>query len=260
MLHKLNEIFSLFTAERSELSVIDVAERLGRPRSTVYRLLSRIEREGFLDRDTVSGRYRLGMRLAMLGDLATRSTPLQRLVLPVMQRLSETTGETATLMVLRDGEGVVVNRVESNLPVMAKGMLGRYWPLHASAGGKVFLAWLPEARRRELLARTLVGFTSTTITDVRELERELEQARRRGYTVVRGEFIKDVWGVAAPIWNHRNELEAAITLGGPRSHVTPAQLPVLGRAVIDACDEISRDLGYRSVDVDAAPALRERRA
>lgn len=245
MLGKLNQVLSLFTTERPELSVLDVAARLDRPLSTVYRLLSNIHREGFLDRNEVSGEYRLGILLAVLGDLATRSTSLQQLVIPVMRRLSEQTGETATLLMLQGGEGVAVNHVESNLPVMMKGVLGRYWPLHASAGGKVFLTWLPESQRRALLARPLKAYTSRTITERRALARELEQARGRGFTTVRGEFLEEVWGVAAPVWDHRGELQAAITLGGPRSRVTPARLPVLGRAAIDACESVSRALGYR---------------
>lgn len=244
MLNKLNQILSLFSDERPELAVTEVMERLRRPKSTAYRLLTKIEKEGFLDRDEATGRYRLGIRLAAIGDLATRSTSLQRLVLPAMRRLSEETQETATLLLLQHGEGVAVNHVESSLPVMMKGTLGRHWPLHASAGGKVFLIWLPEARRRELLSRPLKRYTDATITDVRALERELKQGRQRGYTSVRGEFIEDVWGVAAPIWDHRDELVAAMTLGGPRSRVK-SQIPVLGRSVIEACEGVSRALGYR---------------
>ena len=62
-----------------------------------------------------------------------------------------------------------------------------------------------------------------------------------------GEFMDDVWGVAVPIFNHRDELEGALTLGGPRSRVTRARFPELGKILIAAGDDVSRALGYEGV-------------
>lgn len=245
MLRKLNQVLSLFSRERTELSVVDAAALLHRPRSTVYRLLAQIEEEGFLDHDEKSGCYRLGIRLATLGELALHSTSLQRMALPALRLLSQKTGETATLLVLIDGEGFAVQHVESNHRVAAKGVLGRHWPLHASAGGKTLLAWLPEEEQRALIRRSLKRYTPTTIVNVASLQRELHSIRLRGFSTVRGEYMQDLWGVAAPVFNHRESLEAAITLGGPHSRVTRDRFRVLGQAVIDACERVSRELGYQ---------------
>jgi len=244
LLKQLDHVLALFSHERPEISVLDAAALLRRPRSTTYRLMAQIEKVGFLDRDGETGLYRLGIRLAALGELAQRSTSLQRISHPVLRRLSRQTGETATLLLLVDGEGIAVLHSESTHRVVAKGILGRYWPIHASAGGKALLTWLPEGEVKAVLKKPLTRYTPTTIVTLAALKKEFRQIRERGYATVRGEFMDDVWGVAVPIFNHREELEGAVTLGGPRSRVTRARLPELGKILIAAGKEVSRALGY----------------
>jgi DNA-binding IclR family transcriptional regulator len=268
MLKQLDHILGLFSPERPEVSVLDAAAMLRRPRSTTYRLMSQVEKAGFLDRDVDTGRYRLGIKLAALGDLAQCSTSLQRVAGPVLRRLSQQTGETATLLLLVDGEGTAVLHSESTQRVMAKGLVGRYWPLHASAGGKALLSWRPDEAAK-LLKKKLKRYTPATITNAAALKRELNQIRARGFATVHGEFIDDVWGAAVPIFNHREEVEGALTLGGPRSRVTHARLQELGRILIAAGKDVSRSRGYAGdypragssggsagVDGDAAAARR----
>jgi DNA-binding IclR family transcriptional regulator len=152
--------------------------------------------------------------------LAQRSTTLQRISQPVVRRLSRKR-ETATLLLLVDGEGIAVLHSESSRRVVAKGILGRYWPLHASAGeGAGGLA--SRGRCERALKTRLARYTPTTLVTQTALKKEFKQIRERGYATVRGESIDDVWGAAVPIFNHREELEGAVTLGGPRSRVTRA--------------------------------------
>lgn len=244
MLKQLDQVLALFSSERTELSVLDAAALLRRPRSTTYRLMSQIEKAGFLDQDGETGRYRLGIRLATLGELAQQATSLQRIAQPVLRHLSQLTGETATLLLLIDGEGTAVLHSESTQRIVAKGLVGRYWPLHASAGGKALLAWRPEHSGTKLLRRPLKRYTPSTLVTLAALRRELRLIRARGYATVRGEFMDDVWGAAVPIFNHRSEIEGALTLGGPRSRVTRARLSVLGEILIEAGTSVSRALGY----------------
>lgn len=244
MLKQLDHVLGLFSHERSELSVLDAAALLRRPRSTTYRLMSQIEKMGFLDKDVDTGRYRLGIKLAALGELALRATSLQRIAHGVLRRLSHQTGETATLLLLVDDEGIAVLHSEGSHRVVAKGALGRYWPLHASAGGKALLAWRPEEEAKRLLKKPLTRYTPTTIVSMPLFLRELKQIRERGFATVRGEFMDDVWGAAVPIFNHREEMEGAITLGGPRSRVTRARFPELGKILIETGEGMSRSLGY----------------
>ena len=214
MLQKLGKVLALFSPEQPELSVREIARVFRWPKSTAYRILSRIEASGFLDRDEHSGTYRLGIRLAAYGELARHSTSLQRVVSPWLRKLSDATSETATLMLYNGTEGVTVDVVESFQPLMLPGLLGGSMALHATAGGKALLAWAPPGRQSAFMSRPLPRYTPTTITDIAELERELEKSRKRGYTMVSGERVEDVYGVAAPIFDHRGEVNAALTVGG----------------------------------------------
>ena len=243
MLQKLSDVLSLFTPDRPELSVREIAKPFRWPKSTAYRILARVEDAGFLDRDERSGLYRLGIRLATLGELARHSTSLQRIATTALHRLSAETAETATLMLLHGPEGVTVDVVESYQPLMLPGLLGARQPLHSTAGGKVFLAWAPAGRQRSMIHPPLKRYTSTTITDVDTLIRELETSRRRGYTIVNGENIEDVVGVAAPIHDHHGNVSAALTVGGPRSRAA-AKLDSLAVAVTAAAASVSAALGY----------------
>jgi DNA-binding IclR family transcriptional regulator len=243
MLQKLGKVLALFTPEQPELSVREIARVFRWPKSTAYRILSRIEASGFLDRDEHSGSYRLGIRLAGYGELARHSTSLQRVVSPWLRKLSDATSETATLMLFNGIEGVTVDVVESYQPLMLPGLLGGSMPLHATAGGKALLAWAPPGRQSAFMNRPLPRYTANTITDVTELERELEKSRKRGYTTVSGERVEDVYGVAAPIFDHRGEVNAALTVGGPRRRVT-AQWDMMAAAVMDTASAVSAALGY----------------
>jgi IclR family acetate operon transcriptional repressor len=243
MLQKLGKVLALFSPEQPELSVREIARVFRWPKSTAYRILSRIEASGFLDRDEHSGAYRLGIRLAAYGELARHSTSLQRVVSPWLRKLSDATSETATLMLFNGTEGVTVDVIESFQPLMLPGLLGGSMPLHATAGGKALLAWAPPGRQSAFMNRPLPKYTPNTITDVAELERELEKSRKRGYTTVSGERVEDVYGVAAPIFDHRGDVNAALTVGGPRRRVT-AKWDMMAAAVMDAASSVSAALGY----------------
>ena len=243
MLLKLSKVLSLFTPGQPELSVRDIAKPFRWPKSTAYRILSRMQQSGFLDRDERTGLYRLGIRLAMYGELARHSTSLQRIAAPALYRLSAETGETGTLMLLNGAEGVTVDVVESYQPLMLPGLLGGRMPLHATAGGKALLAWAPPERQKALLRPPLPRYTSTTITEVAELMRELERSRKRGYTTVHEENVEGVVGVAAPIHDHHGAVSAALTVGGPRFRAT-AKLDMMAEAVIAAAASVSAALGY----------------
>lgn len=252
MLKKLNDILSLFTPMRPELTALDISELLDRPKSTVYRLLTSVADAGFLDYDELTARYRVGIRLAALGEIAQRSTTLQRTVYPTLVRLSGETRETATLMVRSGSQGTTIEMVESFEPIMVPAVLGGHPPLHASAGGKVLLAWLSLPQRREILRTPLTRFTLTTITDRAKLEGELDRVRDRGYSMVRGEWVHDIFGVAAPVRNHSGVVVAAITVGVPRARASTERMAMLQEAVQLAAADASAAGGFM-VAVDAPP-------
>jgi IclR family transcriptional regulator, KDG regulon repressor len=244
MLRKTMEVLSLFTPARRELGVLEAAQLMQRPKSTVSRWLSAMEDAGFLDRDPATSRYRVAMRLAAVGELAKQSTSVQREALRHLRDLTEATGETSNLVVLSGSAAVNVEMVESPRPVKHVGWLGRVLPLHATAAGKALMAWGPEEVVDEYLKPPLQRFTEATILDLDEYREELDRSRTSGFAVAWGEMEPDLVGVAAPVRDHAGRVVGALTISAPLSRTPLRELPHLGRSVKHAADSLSASLGY----------------
>lgn len=243
MLQKAMEILSLYSHSRTDLGVVEASELLGSPKSTVSRRLAAMELAGLLDRDPQNGRYHLGIRLVTLGHLATEATPLQRMARPVLRRLTDETGETSDLVVLRDRQAVNIEAVESPRPMKHVGWAGRRIPLHATAAGKSLLAWRSEREIRELVRLPLERYTRNTIASLEALLEDLQGIPPRGYSLSLGEFEEDLVGVAAPVRNHVGGVVASVTIGAPSSRARDAAMPHLIQSVKEAGMALSRALG-----------------
>jgi IclR family transcriptional regulator, KDG regulon repressor len=257
MIDKAAAILALFTPDQPELAVVEIAALLERPRSSVYRILSRMAQVGFLDQDPVTGRYRVGIKLAGLGEIARHSTSLQRVAWPWLCHVGEHTGETAALMVLSGGAGVTIDVQESVSPVKIPTHLGGRFPLHATAGGKVLIAWKSEAEVGELVRGPLERLTPATITSNAKLIAELELTRTRGYGVSVQEWVPDVCAVAAPVRNHRGVVVAAIAAACPAPRWEPKTVKLMAAVVTDSGARVSGALGYTGRGASAGrPAAR----
>jgi DNA-binding IclR family transcriptional regulator len=245
MLRKAMDVLELFSPTHHELGVVETAQRLGKSKSTTSRWLSAMEQAGFLERDGASGRYRLSMRLAALGEVARQSTSLQRLARPAIHRLTAATGETSDLVVLTGQDAVNVDVVESPHPVKQVGWLGRRLPLHATAAGKALIAWRSRDEVLRLLPSPLPRFTSSTVTDPEALLAELTVVRRRGYSAALREFEEDLVGVAAPVRDLAGIVVAVLTIGAPVSRVPVERVPEVAVHVVREADSVSRGLGHR---------------
>ncbi|HTE48100.1 MAG TPA: IclR family transcriptional regulator, partial [Gemmatimonadaceae bacterium] len=234
-----------FSFDDRELGVLQVAEILERPKSTVSRWLSAMEHADFLERDPVSSRYRLSLRLAALGEVARQTTTLQRSARPLLSWLAERTGETANLTVLAGLEAVNVEVADSPRPVMHLGWVGRRLPVHATASGKVLLAHAAPALVARVVARKLRRFTPETITRATEFRKELQLVRSRGYATVWAELEPDLAAVASPVRDHRGVVVAAMAIGGPVSRCKPDRMDALAKDVLHAGDSLSEKMGYR---------------
>lgn len=245
MLRQAMDVLRLYAPDRHELGVVEVAELLDRPKNTVSRWLRIMVDVGLLVRDPESSRYRLGMQLAALGELARQATSLQRLARPVLEALAEETGETSNLVILDGRAAVNVEVVQSPRPIKHMGVLGRRLPLHVTAAGKVLLAWVPARKRATLLDEPLVRFTDRSICSIGDLEQELTLVRRAGYATAWKELEDDLAAASAPVRDHRGAVVAAITTSAPTARVGESALPALAAQVRRAADALSQGLGHR---------------
>ena len=225
-------------ASRRPLTVVELAAATELNRSTAWRLLATLDRHGLVERDPTTQRYSLGyavVQMAAAGDFDA----LVRRARPVLERLAVETGETANLAVAKRFDLVYVDQVEAP-QVMSPNWLGRSVPLHATSSGKSFLAWLPPQEREALTPLRLKRFTATTITRRRELEEELEAARRDGYSICVGELEETLYGVSAPVLSDRQRPVAIVSVWGPQHRVPRERLAEIGRKTVRAAAEIER--------------------
>ncbi|MEU1513221.1 IclR family transcriptional regulator [Streptomyces sp. NPDC005811] len=211
---------------RSGATVSTLAKAVGISRPTAFRLLSSLERNGFVDR--VDTHYILGWELARIGRHADPHAGLVARAHPLLQELADSFDETATLSVpdSADGLDLIAEATGSRVVgIRARHMVGQHWPLHASSTGKVLLAEMPVERVLALLPGTLEAYASRTITDRVVLLRELEQIREQGFGIIDNELEEELLSLSRPVRDPSGNLVAILTLNGPRYRFSRDRIP-----------------------------------
>ncbi|MGW2198566.1 IclR family transcriptional regulator [Streptosporangium sp. NPDC001682] len=154
-------------------------------------------------------------------------------------------GETVNLAVLRSHYAVNLDQVRGPAAVTTHNWVGQLTPLHATSSGKVLLAYLDEAHRTRLVtAAGLERYTPSTITSAAALDKQLLQARERGYAVTVEEYEIGLNAIAAPIRSYDGEIVAAVSASGPAYRFGEDRLHELAPLVIAGARDISHRLGY----------------
>lgn len=232
-------LLDTLAASDAGLGVNELARRIGVNASTASRLLATLQDAGLVARDE-GGPYRLGLRLVTLSDRVLVQLDVRALARPLLIGLVERTGETATLSVPGDGEAITVDFVPSPSSVISMARVGRPSVPHATAAGKVMLAWTGAAAR---LPSPLTAFTDRTITDRAALAAELELVRDRGWAEAVGEREADLCALAAPVFGRGGELAAILGVQGPVSRLPPATRRAQREPLLTAAAELGRALG-----------------
>jgi IclR family transcriptional regulator, acetate operon repressor len=236
-------ILKQVSAAKDGASPAAIADELGLPRPTIYRLLATLEAVGMVERN-VDGAWFTGHELLRLGRSADQSRALLATAQPTMQELVSRTGETAMLAVPLGGfDAEVISQVDApNLLAMAQ-WVGRPIPPHASAACKILLADLePEVRSRYTAALPLTAFTAHTITDHQRFERELDHVARRGYAETIDELEDGLSGIAAPIRRPDRTCIGFIGIYGPTARVCGPTHEQMTAAVLEAASKLAAEL------------------
>jgi IclR family acetate operon transcriptional repressor len=236
-------LLDILAASDSGLGVSELARRIGVNASTASRLLATLEHQGFVERDP-SGPYRLGLKLVALADRVLARLDVRALARPQLERLVAATGETATLSIPGEHAAITIDFVPSESTVASIARLGRPSVAHATATGKVMLAFAggPNAELSGLDGG-LVAYTDRTITDREELARQVRAVREQGFAEAVGEREPDLSALAAPVLGRARELVAILGLQGPASRLTTSRRRAVRPALLDAAAELTRALG-----------------
>jgi IclR family transcriptional regulator, acetate operon repressor len=209
---RLTALLSAFRPGDDSLGVSELARRTGMPKSSVHRLAGHLAAQGLLERD--AGRFRLGIRLFEIGQLATRQRGLVDAARPYLADLREATRNTIHLAVLEGTEVVYLDIVRGPDAPRLPSRIGGRFPAHATAVGKAILAFSPEPVLDEVIAAGLSRVGPRTITAPGMLRRHLSKVRAEGLAQEREESGAGVICVAGPLLDRSGRPRAAISLSG----------------------------------------------
>lgn len=226
-------------------------------KSQVSKILSDLRESGFLSQDSNTREYSVGLRAVALAGQYLKSNELPREALGPMRKLSESTGQTATLYVMDHFDIMYVASIEGPLFVGTTWQMGTFLPFHATAAGKLFVAFLPDAEvDRFVTVKGLTRFTSATICEPQKLKRELRQIRKQGVSIALGEFTIGLDASAVPIFGGGEKIVGSLGLVYPSHVVSAKQRGTFTKELHDAARFVSLRLGASVYPFGALTASR----
>lgn len=241
---KIRRILDCFSMRQRSLSLAEICEETGYPKSTAHRLVASMRAVGFLDQDRERDRYRLGLKLFEYGSIALANLDLHREALHEIESLRRTTSHGVHLAVFDGHQAVVIHRSEPLSTTSAPLHLLENAPIHCTSVGKAILAFQDEEKVRRVIDAGLEQYTDATIVSEPMLREELSRIRARGYAIDDGEHRPGLRCVGAPIRDQYGKVIASISVSAPAWQISLGDVDQLSKIVIHHADRISARLGH----------------
>jgi DNA-binding IclR family transcriptional regulator len=237
-------ILRLLSGRSRRLGVVDLAGELGLPKGTVHGLLRTLQHVGFVEQDAETGKYQLGAALLHMGSSYLDGNELRTRALNWSDSLAARAQEAVRIGTLHDSQVLIVHHVFRPDDTLQTLNVGSLLPAHATALGKVLLAYHPYVAD-ELVKHDLASFTGATICGRERLDRELQRIRDRGWASEIGELTPAQVSLAAPITDRSGLTVGAMGIFGPPERLLAARQPRgdLLAHVREAARAVSRELG-----------------
>ena len=230
-----------------ELSIGDISDRLNMDKATVHRLVKTIKEAGYINQNPDNRKYANSLKLLAMGNRVMDKTGIKHVSRPIMEELSEKTGETVNLGVRVGNKIFYIDKLESSSTIKVGHGIGTSVPCYCSGLGKAILAFTHEKEQLSILnSASFETFTENTITDIALLQEELKKIRKVGYSIDDEEYLIGLICIGAPIFDYHGDPIAAISVSCPKYRYDPDQhLSIYSGLVTEAADRISRILGFK---------------
>ncbi|MEW9050106.1 MAG: IclR family transcriptional regulator [Neobacillus sp.] len=238
-------ILNSFSMDEPEKKISEISSSLGLNKSTVSRTMATLASEGFVYKDPETKKYRLGLSILTLSGVVNSSMDIHRESQPILNRLVETLGETAHISVLDHLDVIYLHKVECNHPVRFLTHVGRRNPAYCTSSGKVLLAYSNDDVLDRVIEKGLNKYCKNTITNPKLLRAHLLEVKKNGYASSVEEILDGVTSIAAPIFDFRGNVIAALSVVGPKQRLQSHKIQSIAKKVISAALEVSARLGYR---------------
>lgn len=229
------------------MGVTELGSIVGLHKSTVHRLLHTLLLRGYVEKNLVTDKYRLGLKLVSLGQARLESTEIRAEARPFLNELMELTQEAVHLCLWENGKVIYIDKVECRNAVLMYSRIGRVASIHCTGVGKVIAAFLPEEQVIKLANENGLHYrTEKTITDINELLKHYKLIQSKGYAIDDEEHDLGLRCIAAPVRDHSGNVIASISVAGPTTRVTMERVnDELAKIITETANKISVQLGYR---------------
>lgn len=232
-------------SKEGPFTLIELAERLGQPKSSLFRILLTLERRSYISRNERDDKYQIGFKLVELTRNLSSNNNLHLAAQYDMMRLLDMYGETVNLGILIEGEILYVAVLEGTHPLRFADSIGAKGPIHATAMGKAIAAFMPEHELVAILSdKGMDKLAANTITNEAELMANLQTIRERGFALDDEEICDGARCIAAPIRNRFGNIEGAISISGTTRRITGEAVDSMAEEVKQAALNISQKIGY----------------
>lgn len=246
---------------RRGATVSQLTRALHLPKSTSHALLLTLERCGYAQRDPHGGRYRLGLRLYGLANIALGGISLREQAAPFLRRLAEETRSTAHMAVLEEGEAILIEKtapVGTPVPKIST-WEGKRMGLHCTALGKALLAHVAESEMEKLVKKQgLLRHNENTVVSLSKLKVQCASIRQVGYSIDDEEEEIGVRCVGAPVFDGSPKVVAAISITGTTSQLT--EISPFAVMVKKAAMAMSAHMGFLGPDPPGRDSVEHIRA
>lgn len=244
--YKMARVLDCFSRSRKNLSVTEIVEMTGFPRTTIHRIVASLREIGMIDQDGRRGDYRLGLKMFYYGSAVMANLDLNGHAHPHVLELHQITGEVVHLHMFDGSQMVCIEREEMGAERLTTLTTIEAAPIHCTGVGKAFLAF----QTQELIDRIieeegLEKRTEFTLSTVEALHDDLARIRERGYSRDDEENEIGRRCVGAPIRDSRGRVFASISVSGPAERLPLKRQDGLAPTVMETARKISEELGWK---------------
>ena len=238
-------LLDILAVAGGECSIKYLSEKSGLHKSTVYRLLQTLVQHNYVRQNEETEEYCLGYQILSLSSKMINTLDIRKVARPYLQDLCTRVGQVVQLSVLQGKDAIFIDKVEPpDQSIRMYSEIGKSIPVYCSSSGKVLLAWQKPAVINWMLGEIeFQSFTKTTITDAETLRCALEEVREEGFGTDWFEHEEGIFCVAAPVFDIRNHVVAAIGIAGTILQLSPKQVVQYAQLVSEKANCISRELG-----------------
>jgi IclR family KDG regulon transcriptional repressor len=244
-LDKSLQIIELLSKNPQGLSLMEMSNMLGFPKSTIHHVLATFLPYDYVAQSAETKKYCLGFRFLSIGRVILDNIDVRRIASKHLRKLHEECNETVHLAILRGGKVIYIEKIEKPGGLSLATYIGFSTEPHAAAGGKVLLSELSPREIREIYhSRPLKTYGKNTITSMAQLLKELEKTRIEGYAIDDEEYYEGVRCVSAPV-RAGGKIVAAISITGSIFTMTMERIGnELRRLVVEKAEKVSAEMQW----------------